>query len=94
MTIINPNDVYVIFYLSKDDLTKLHIGQTIDFITPDNKSLEAKVNYISQKAEYTPPLLYGINSDSEISFEVHAKVDYSANSSDIHIGEPIKVELR
>ncbi|MDE4942558.1 HlyD family efflux transporter periplasmic adaptor subunit, partial [Francisella tularensis subsp. holarctica] len=33
MTIINPNDVYVIFYLSKDDLTKLHIGQTIDFIT-------------------------------------------------------------
>ncbi|KFJ39063.1 HlyD family efflux transporter periplasmic adaptor subunit [Francisella tularensis] len=37
MTIINPDDVYVVFYLSKDDLTKLHIGQTIDFITPDNK---------------------------------------------------------
>ncbi|MDE5037655.1 HlyD family efflux transporter periplasmic adaptor subunit, partial [Francisella tularensis subsp. holarctica] len=37
MTIINPNDEYVIFYLSKDDMTKLHIGQTIDFITPDNK---------------------------------------------------------
>ncbi|MDE5016758.1 hypothetical protein NAI44_10120 [Francisella tularensis subsp. holarctica] len=46
MTIIKPNDVYVIVYLSKDDLTKLHIGKTIDFIRPDNKSLEAKVNYI------------------------------------------------
>ncbi len=61
------------FYLSKDDLARLHIGQTIDFITPNNKSLEAKASYISQKAEYTPPLLYGINSDSEIYFEVHAK---------------------
>ncbi|QWU99886.1 HlyD family secretion protein [Francisella salimarina] len=93
MTIINPKDVYIVFYLSKDNLANLHIGQTIKFITPNNKSLEAKVSYISQKAEYTPPLLYGINSDSEISFEVHAKVDYSANSSEIHIGEPVKVEL-
>lgn len=41
---------------------------------------------ISQTAEYTPSLLYGINSDLEISFEVHAKVDYSVNGSKIHIG--------
>ena len=72
----------------------MHLGRKINFETNASKKLEARINYISQKAEYTPPLLYGINSDSEISFEVHAKVDYSVNSSEIHIGEPIKIELK
>ncbi|XSZ47483.1 hypothetical protein ACP8HZ_02290 [Francisella noatunensis] len=58
MTIINPVR-RICFILSKDDLARRHIGQTIDFITPNNKSLEAKASYISQKAQYTPPLLYG-----------------------------------
>ncbi|APC91927.1 MULTISPECIES: HlyD family secretion protein [Francisella] len=93
MTVINPKDVYIVFYLSKDDLSKIHLGEKINFETASGKSSEAKVSYISQKAEYTPPLLYGINSDSEISFEVHARVEYSPNNSAIYIGEPIKVKL-
>ncbi|GAB4221970.1 MAG: HlyD family efflux transporter periplasmic adaptor subunit [Francisella sp.] len=93
MTIINPNDVYIVFYLSKNDIHKIHIGQNIKFTTSNDKVFLAKVDYISQQAEYTPPLLYGINSDSEISFEVHAMIDYSSSTSDIHIGEPITVDL-
>ncbi|MFV9925225.1 MAG: HlyD family efflux transporter periplasmic adaptor subunit [Francisella endosymbiont of Hyalomma scupense] len=87
MTIINPKDVYIVFYLPKENLTKVHLRRKINFETNASKKLEARINYyISQKTKYTPSLLYGINSDLEISFEVHAKVDYSVNSSKIHIG--------
>ncbi|MED7789480.1 HlyD family efflux transporter periplasmic adaptor subunit [Francisella sp. 19X1-34] len=94
ITVINPKDVYVVFYVSKEDLAKVHIGQKINIENTNGKNIQAKINYISNKAEYTPPLLYGINSDSEISFEVKARVQYSPKESLIHIGEPVKVELK
>ncbi|WP_150466912.1 HlyD family secretion protein [Francisella sp. SYW-9] len=94
ITIINPQDVYVVFYVSKEDLARVNLGQKINIKNTDGKNIQAEISYISNKAEYTPPLLYGINSDSEISFEVKARVKYSPKNSLIHIGEPIKVELQ
>ena len=93
ISIINPQDVYVIFYVSKEDLDKVHLDQNIDISTDSGKSTKAKVSHISKDAEYTPPLLYGINSDSEISFEVKAMIKYSADESAVHIGEPVRVVL-
>ncbi|QIW10505.1 HlyD family efflux transporter periplasmic adaptor subunit [Francisella sp. LA112445] len=94
ITVINPLDVYVVFYVSKQDLAKVQINQKVSIENTDGKNIPAEISYISNKAEYTPPLLYGINSDSEISFEVKARVQYSPKSSLIHIGEPVKVELQ
>lgn len=94
ITVINPQDVYVVFYVSKEDLARVNLGQKINIKNTDGKNIQAEISYISNKAEYTPPLLYGINSDSEISFEVKARVQYSPKSSLIHIGEPVKVELQ
>jgi HlyD family secretion protein len=94
MTLINPNDVYIVFYLSKEDLSRVHIGQKINFSTSLKNNVSGVINYISQKSEYTPPLLYGLNSDSEISFEIRAKVKYSKDDSGIHIGEPVRVTLK
>ncbi|AIT09390.1 hypothetical protein LO80_05025 [Candidatus Francisella endociliophora] len=93
VSLINPDDVYIVFYVSKEDLDKVHLGKQITLKTDTGSQSTATVNYISKDAEYTPPLLYGINADSEISFEVKAKIEYSANSSDIHIGEPVRVSL-
>jgi HlyD family secretion protein len=94
MTLINPDDVYIVFYLSKTDLSRVHIGQKINFSTGGENKVLGVISYISQKSEYTPPLLYGLNSDSEISFEIRAKVKYSKDDSGIHIGEPVKVTLK
>lgn len=93
MSMINPDDVYVVFFVSKEDLSKVHLSQKIEIKTTNNSIVSADIFYISQKAEYTPPLLYGINSDSEISFEVKARVKYSPEESTIHIGEPVRVTL-
>lgn len=93
ITVINPRDVYVVFYVSKQDLEKVHLNQGINIQNTNGQNIQANISFISSKAEYTPPLLYGINSDSEISFEVKARVQYSPKDSLIHIGEPVKVEL-
>lgn len=91
LSIINPDDVYVVFYISKEDLHKIHLNQQITVKTDSDFATDASINFISKNAEYTPPILYGINADSEISFEVKAKINYIKNSSNIHIGEPIRV---
>lgn len=93
ISFINPNDVYIVFYISKDDLDKIHLGDKINLKTDTGNTSTATINYISKDAEYTPPLLYGINADSEISFEVKAKIKYQTQDSNIHIGEPVRVEL-
>lgn len=93
LSLINPNDVYIIFYISKYDIDRVHLGSKLNISTETGAKATAIVNYISKNAEYTPPLLYGINADSEISFEVKAKIKYGMDSSNIHIGEPVRITL-
>ncbi|GMN89205.1 HlyD family secretion protein [Francisella sciaenopsi] len=93
LSLINPNDVYVVFYVSKYDINKIHLGDELNISTDTGSSTTAIVKYISKDAEYTPPLLYGINADSEISFEVKANINYKADESNIHVGEPVRIVL-
>ena len=75
MSIVDLNDMWVVFNIREDLLSKIQIGSDIDAIVPalGNKTVKLKVNYIKAMASYATFKATKTNGGFDVkSFEVHA----------------------
>lgn len=77
------------FFISVKEAQTLKLGQSVYFETAGVKK-EAKVTYISNKAEYTPPLIYSNESNERLVFMAEASVAPN-DAATLHPGAPVKV---
>ncbi len=78
LSLLSYDHVYAIFFVPKEDLARIKIGQEI-MLSCDgcNKTEAAIVRYISPEAEYAPPLVYSRENHEKIVFRIKASVkDY------------------
>ena len=54
--------------------------------------LDASINYLSPRPEYTPPILYNRANRAKLVFMVEAVFD-PAIARDLHPGQPVDVTL-
>ena len=76
MNIVDLNDIWVVFNIREDLLTKITIGKELEATIPalGNKTLKLKVNYIKAMASYATFKATKINGGFDVkSFEVRAK---------------------
>jgi HlyD family secretion protein len=59
-------------------------------ITGHPAPFTAKVNYLSPRPEFTPPILYNRDNRAKLVFMVEAAVD-PAIARDLHPGQPVDV---
>lgn len=52
-----------------------------------------QISYISQRAEYTPPVIYSRESRSKLVFMVELRFD-PAVAARLHPGQPVDVRFR
>ncbi|MCB1537741.1 MAG: HlyD family efflux transporter periplasmic adaptor subunit [Rhodospirillales bacterium] len=64
------------FFVPQDEIARLKPGETIAF-TCDGcaAGLHARIDYISPKVEYTPPVIYSVHSRQKLVFMVEAAPD-------------------
>ncbi len=91
MSVVLPENNYIEFFVSAHDVSKIFLHQTVEYqYFGDNKWFAAEINYISQTAEYMPPVLYTQQHQDELVFRIRAK---PANQNIFILGQPIEVRL-
>ncbi|MDR5739906.1 MULTISPECIES: HlyD family efflux transporter periplasmic adaptor subunit [unclassified Caballeronia] len=88
-----PGNVKVRFFVPERVVGALATGRAVsihcDGCTAD---VAAKVTYISQQAEYTPPVIYSNASRAKLVFMIEAHAN-AADARTLHPGQPVAVRL-
>ncbi len=89
-----PSKMRIIFYVPEQILKSIHLGQSINYTIDNNNDTNpqhAKISYISQSAEYTPPVIYSQTTLDDLVFRIEAKPDKVG--TEIHPGQPVRIFL-
>jgi HlyD family secretion protein len=91
VSLLPPGNVKVRFFVPQALLPQIKTGDAIkvkcDGCAPD---VVAHVSFISQKAEYTPPVIYSLEERAKLVFLVEARPD---QPDLIRVGQPVRVTI-
>ncbi len=91
--LLPPTNIKVRFFVPQAALPRIKPGQTVS-VTFDGgqHAYSATVNYISTKAEFTPPVIYSQENRAKLVFMIEAKFS-PADAADLRPGQPVDVRL-
>jgi HlyD family secretion protein len=91
MTVEDVSRRYVVFYLNQVELNEIAMGDSVTVLSANKSRSVAKIVYISDHAEFTPPIVYTISQGELYRFKVKAELQ---SSRFLHPGQPVIIELR
>ena len=91
--VLPPANVRVRFFVPETALGALKLGQAISVACDGCPApLSAQIAFISDRAEFTPPVLYTRDSRAKLVYRVEAKPG-PADAAKLHPGQPVDVTL-
>jgi HlyD family secretion protein len=94
LTLLPPENLKVRFFVPEAQFAQLKPGdRVLVSITGRSNAIEGRVNYLSPRPEYTPPILYNRDNRAKLVFLVEAAID-PAVARELHPGQPVDVTLR
>lgn len=90
--LLPPENIKARFFVNGDVLNKLKIGQKVFVNVLGRKDIPAQINYISQKVEYTPPVIYSEQNRDKLVYMVEANIAPDVAKS-LPVGQPIQVSI-
>jgi HlyD family secretion protein len=91
MSVVLPENNFIEFFVPAKNLKYLQLNQRIDYqYYGDNTWYSADINYISQTAEYMPPVLYTQHHQDDLVFRIRAK---PMDTKQFILGQPINVRV-
>lgn len=91
--LLPPGNVKIRFFIPEKRASALHIGDNVTVSMDGASTVSAKVTYIAQNAEYTPPVIYSNETRSKLCFMAEAETD-ERTAAGLHPGQPVSVVLR
>jgi HlyD family secretion protein len=93
VTLLAPEAVKIRFYIPEAALASIQQGQTVQ-VTCDNcqTPVTARISFIANSAEYTPPVIYSKENRAKLVFLVEAK-PLEHKTFLLHPGQPVAVTL-
>lgn len=94
LSLLAPSQIKVIFFVYEPILSTIKLNQVVD-VRCDNckKSFKAKITYISNKAEYTPPVIYSNEERAKLVYRIEALPLVKTVLYDVHPGQPVTVTM-
>jgi len=94
LSLLAPENIRLIFYIPEPKRSSLSIGQIIYFTCDGCKGrTQAKINYISDIAEYTPPVIYSRESRDKLVYRVEAHMALK-EAKHAYPGQPVEIYLK
>jgi HlyD family secretion protein len=89
--LLPPGNVKVRFYVPETVVASIHLHEPLE-IRCDGcpPGIEAKVSYVSDQAEYTPPVLFSKESRAKLMFLVEGRLQ----GAGLRPGQPVDVKLK
>ena len=88
LALLPPENIKLRFFLPETMVPTIAIGDTVKVSCAGD--LTAKVSFISQTAEYTPPVIYSLEERSKLVFLVEARPE---KPTAFRVGQPVSVNL-
>lgn len=93
LSIITQHTIKVIFYVPEKALDQIALHNKIKFSSDGNPQLgTGTIRYISNIAQYTPPIIYSREERQHLVFRIEAGID-SPDLNAIHLGQPVSLEI-
>lgn len=93
VALLPPENLKVRFFVPEADFTQLKAGDHVRVALSSRATpLDARVNYLSPRPEYTPPILYNRDNRAKLVFMIEAAIDPTA-ARELHPGQPVDVSL-
>jgi HlyD family secretion protein len=91
IALLPPENIKLRFFVPEAVLPKIAVGDAIA-VTCDGcaADLTARVSFIAQTAEFTPPVIYSLEERSKLVFLVEARPE---KPSALRVGQPVSVNL-
>ncbi len=91
VSILPKEKIKFLFYINEADRAAIRIGAMVQIGCENCKaSIEARISYISDTAEYTPPVIYSLEDRSKLVFMAEA---LPIKPTSLLPGQPIDVRL-
>ncbi|MGE0753278.1 MAG: HlyD family secretion protein [Variibacter sp.] len=91
LSLLPPGNIKLRFFVAQATLPSVKIGDAVrvrcDGCAAD---IPARVSFIAQKAEYTPPVVYTLEERAKLVFLVEARPD---DPGPLRVGQPVRVTL-
>lgn len=93
VSLITPQNIKVIFFVPEKDLSKIQLNHKIKLLTNGNALLgTGTIRYISNTAQYTPPIIFSREDRQSLIFRVEAGLD-KPDLNQVHLGQPVSLRL-
>lgn len=92
-SLITKDKIKVLFYVPESALSRIKLNDLIR-VSSDGapRLVQGVISYISNTAQYTPPIIYSREERSALVFRVEARI-VSPDLAQIHLGQPVTVEF-
>jgi HlyD family secretion protein len=91
LALLPPENIKLRFFLPETMVPKIAIGDTVAVGCDGCPSdLTARVSFIAQTAEFTPPVIYSLEERSKLVFLVEARPE---KPEALRVGQPVSVRL-
>ena len=89
ISLLPPQNVFVRFFVPEKQFAKVKMGQSVH-ISCDNcaKNLIAKITFIAQQEEFTPPVIFSIANRDKLVFKLEAR---AKGGLALNPGQPVDV---
>lgn len=92
VAVLPPGNVKVRFYVPQADLSRVAIGSTVRVACDGCPQLvDARVDFVSRTAEFTPPVIYSLEERAKLVFLVEARPEHPET---MRVGQPVSVRLQ
>lgn len=92
VVLLPPENVKARFFIPRNLLDRFKPGQTIKVRIDGDGEAQGKINYISPKAEYTPPFIYSESSSEKFVYMAEA-IFPPETARKLHPGQPVTIEF-
>ena len=91
VSLLPPGNLKVRFFVPQAALPALHIGGTVA-VSCDGcaGNLVARISFIAQTAEFTPPVIYSLEERQKLVFKIEARPEHPEL---FRVGQPITVDM-
>ena len=91
VSLLPPGNIKLRFFVSQAMLPEIALGDAIkvkcDGCAPE---IYARISFISETAEYTPPVIYSLEERAKLVFLVEARPEHPEK---LRVGQPIRVTI-
>ncbi len=93
LSLITKEKIKVVFFVGENKLSALRLNQGIQISTSSIKNFaKGHIAFISNIAEYTPPIIYSREERQKLVFRIEAQID-APDLEKLHLGQPVTLEL-